>query len=89
MVRNEKITFERPEVILMFSFRYALGRKSMASVTVVDEVVSNWRKLSIEMKEQIKREITEAILHKKAGMQCDVDQWQRVLDLPITEETAR
>ncbi len=89
MVRNEKITFERPEVILMFSFRYALGRKSMASVTVVDEVVSNWRKLSIEMKEQIKRETTEAILHKKAGMQCDVDQWQRVLDLPITEETAR
>ncbi len=89
MTKNDKIVLENPASMLIFSFRYALGRMSVAVSMVADNIVDNWGSLHVRLKEQIKQEITEAILHKKAGMQCDVDQWQRVLDLPITEETAR
>lgn len=86
MSKNDKIIFERPATILMFAFRYALGRMTVASMTVADDIVENWSRLNLGLKIQIKREITEAVLHNVAGMQCDIDQWQRVLDLPITEK---
>ncbi len=86
MPRNDNVEFSSPVTILVFAFRYALGRKTMASLIVADDIVKNWDSLPVGLKEQIKREITEAIARNDAGMQCDIDQWQRVLDLPITSK---
>ncbi len=89
MKKNNRIVFYSPVSMLLFAFRYALGRMSIAPSVVADEIVAVWDELPVGTKEQMKREITEAISCDRAGMQCDIDQWQRVLDLPINKETEK
>jgi len=64
--------------ILMFAFRYAFGRTSMASLIMADELVDKWEQLTESTQKQIKQEI---ISHHDLGMDCDKQQWDRVLAL--------
>jgi purine-nucleoside phosphorylase len=66
--------------VLFFAFRYALGRKSMAVLTVVDELVKKWDSLPQTTKQQIKREIREC---HDLGMDYDKQQWERILCLDM------
>jgi len=66
---------------LVFAMRYALGRKSMAPSIVIEDVIYNWDKLSDYTKAQIKEEIQEAIDNQRAGMMCDVAEWEKLLRL--------
>ena len=64
--------------ILFFAFRYALGRKTMASMIVADELVNKWDELTESTQKLIKREILQ---HHDLGMDCSKQQWDRVLAL--------
>ena len=75
---NKKTEFN--EDITFYAFRYALGRMTYAVGEVVDYLIENWNKLQIQTKEKICIEIDKAIIEKRAGMECDVEQWQRILD---------
>ena len=67
--------------ILIFAFRYALGRKSTAVPIVAENLKRNWNKLSEFDKKQIKNEIKSAIKQNKAGMKMDVQIWTEILNL--------
>lgn len=64
--------------MLVMSFRYALGRRSTAPSTVADllrrygEVLETWQK------EQMARDIENAIFGNMAGDTCDVRVWREV-----------
>lgn len=67
--------------ILIFAFRYALGRMSTAPSIVVDELIKNWDGIHENSQRMIKEEICHAIKHNMAGMDCDVKTWEKVLNL--------
>ncbi len=68
--------------ILIYAFRYALGRRTYAVSDVVEALIENWDSLDKYSKELIKKEIK---LHEKCygnlGMECDKEQWYKILEL--------
>ena len=70
------------ETILVFAFRYALGRRSTAPGIVADHLIKQWAKLAPHSKAQVKEEINTAISRGYAGDPCDVETWRKVLDQP-------
>lgn len=77
-VRNYPI----PREIMIYAFRYALGRMSVAPSYVVEELEKQWPYLKSHDKALIKREIGQAIEDNSAGMACDVSEWRKVLNWP-------
>ena len=67
--------------ILFYAFRYVLGRMTYAVTTVVEELIVNWDEFDVNTQILIKKEILEAISDEKAGMQMDVDEWEKILKL--------
>lgn len=65
--------------ILFFAFRYALGRMSTAPSIMVEALKLNWDKFSESDQSQIKREIIQAIEGGRAGMECDIKEWEKLL----------
>ena len=72
--------------MLVFAFRYALGRMSTAPSIVVGELRRQWLALNEATRRQIHREIRDAIQYDAAGMDCDVGTWREVLRLPMSGE---
>jgi len=70
------------ETILVFAFRYALGRMTTAPWIVADHLIKQWANLAPHSRLQIREEIRTAINRSDAGHPCDVETWQKVLDLP-------
>lgn len=70
------------ETILVFAFRYALGRKSTAPGFVADVLTKRWSDLQPHSRLQVQREISSAIDMGEAGQPCDVETWKQVLALP-------
>jgi len=71
--------FEVNEEMVMYAFRYTLGRKTYSVLTVSDFLIDNWHRFKIHTKEQMLKEIEEAIDRGEAGMKCDIDNWKRIL----------
>jgi hypothetical protein len=69
------------EDIIFFAFRYALGRRTGAVSMVCDYLKEHWKELSVTTQKQIKHEIQETISKDQAGDQCDIANWQEILDL--------
>ena len=81
MIRyNEKI---EQILILMFAFRYALGRKSVAPSVVIEVITRNWETLHENNQKTIHAEIEEFldVMHDPE----DYSIWKQLLDLPISE----
>lgn len=76
-----KPTFPVNEDILVFAFRYALGRMTTAPGTVAATLTAHWDQLEWWTQRQIKREIEGAIGRGDAGRNCDVDTWRLILAL--------
>ena len=72
--------------ILIFAFRYALGRMSMAPLTVIEELKKHWGKIPPTAQKQIKTDITSAIEGGRAGMDCDVKTWSDFLMWTVKEK---
>ena len=64
-------------MFLMMSFRYALGRMTYAVGMVADTLEANVDRLSRDWREQIIRDIGDAIEEGRAGMSGDVERWTR------------
>ena len=67
--------------MVVFAFRYALGRRTGAVKVVVDQLSDLWLKLPHTDRTQIKQEIRRAIDQGEAGSDCDILEWQTVLEL--------
>jgi len=81
--------FEVDEEIIMYAFRYSLGRMTPAVANVTDVLINNWHRLKPHTMEQIVEEINEAIKKDRAGMDCDIIRWKAVLLLHEATQTYR
>lgn len=70
------------ETLLVFAFRYALGRRSAAPGIVADELIRRWPDMSVWSRQQIRNETADAIHRGNAGDFCDVVTWQKLLPPP-------
>ena len=74
------MTQQALELVLVYSVRYAMGRKSTAPSDVAEIVKKNWGKIRKETQAQIMREVKEAIRLADdkcslLGDKCDHDTW--------------
>jgi hypothetical protein len=67
--------------ILFYAFRYALGRSTYAVDIMVIELIVIWDVAPTQFKLDVCKEITEAITLNRAGMDMDVRNWNRILEL--------
>lgn len=65
-------------VFLMYAFRYALGRMTYAVGDVTSALLEHSDKLQQDWKEQIVRDIEEAVKYDRAGHQSDIEKWQQL-----------
>ena len=69
------------EITLSCAFRYALGSMTYVVSEVVEDILTNWDKISDGTKERFVKEITE---HRakfgQCGMDMDDQQWQKIID---------
>ena len=77
------IKIDQSRDILIYAFRYALGRMSYSVSIVRDEIARNWSQLSEGDRKLYHREIREAISNNRAGMECDIRTWSTILMLPV------
>lgn len=74
------VEFQRD--LLIYAFRYTLGRMTYAPHTVIGVLRNSWNKISTHDRELIQREIKEAIELGCAGMEFDAKAWATLLELP-------
>lgn len=82
-------TFARITVgteLLVYAFRYALGRRTYAVTDVAQALLEHGGALTADARRQIVTEIREAILGGRAGAVCDVDRWDEVAYALMAEE---
>lgn len=75
MKKDKKFLVERD--ILIYAFRYSLGRMTFAPIIVVDNIKANIDKISTGDIELYIREIKEC---SNYGMDCDKDLWTNFLE---------
>lgn len=66
--------------LLICSFRYALGRMTYIVSDIVDIIIHHKKDLQPNAKELMIREIKWALDHNQAGMRCDREEWERLLN---------
>lgn len=72
---------ELDQKYLFMAFRYALGRKTYVASYVAEEVIKKWFELEPQYRTRIQYEIRTAIEIGDAGMDMDVEEWEKVLRL--------
>lgn len=77
------------ESLLVYSFRYALGRMSYAVSDVATQIIKNKDVLHPHTKELIKREIRAAVECGEAGMEMDVEEWSNVYEELTDDERTK
>jgi len=66
--------------MVIWAFRYCLGRSTYAVSDCVSYLLENWKFLEEHTKELIVREIDEAFEKGHCGMRMDQEQWNRILE---------
>lgn len=66
------------ESLLVYSFRYALGRQTYAVHDVARAIIQHKHVLHPHTIRLIRKEIVEAVENGEAGMECDVEEWSNV-----------
>jgi hypothetical protein len=61
-------------IITIFAFRYALGRTSMAPLTVTDYILEKIDQFTRQEKDQMADEI-DSCSHVYLGHKCDIELW--------------
>lgn len=85
-MNKQLIPVEDQRDILIYAFRYTLGRMTYAPYTIITVLKQCWGELSDADKRLYQREIREAIELNKAGMDCDVQAWSEILKLEVGGE---
>ena len=73
------------EDILVYAFRYALGRKTYCVDDVTMSIRHNWDLLDTTTKKLIHKEVKSAIETNNYGMDMDKKEWLKILKLEIDE----
>jgi hypothetical protein len=73
---------------IMSAFRYALGRQSYIVGDTADMLVANRDALRLDWRQQIIRDIGDAIEDGRAGSSTDVETWTRCAEA-MAEPVAR
>ena len=68
-------------LMLVLSFRYALGRKTMVVGEVKDLIVNYKDVLNSRQRYCMKRDILEAVDYNQAGQEMDIKVWLEVLEV--------
>ena len=66
--------------LIIYAFRYALGRMTYSVSTMVSIIDKNWEHLSKSDRELIQREIRFVLEGECIGMKCDKEQWEAILN---------
>lgn len=66
--------------ILIYAFRYALGRSSYSVSTVSKIILDNWDIISESDKKLFNREILEAQETNNIGMEMDARSWMKIVN---------
>lgn len=74
------MVIEVDESILIYAFRYALGRMSYAVTDVASELEKNADKLDTRERKRTIREIEDALDAGRAGMPMDQERWREVAE---------
>jgi len=69
------------EEILLYAFRYALGRMTYSVRDVTKTINENFDSLSNRFKSTIKKEIIQKKEVDGLGMSCDQEEWLNILDV--------
>ena len=77
-----RTNIQEEQLMLMFAFRYALGRQSTAPSTVVDIIERNWDIIPKQDLKQIQKEIVE--YEKMFGL-SDIDKptWYKLVNKEV------
>ena len=75
-------------IMLMYAFRYALGRMSYSVGDVADALTAHAGDLRPDWRRQIIRDIDEAIEEGRAGMFIDAQRWRHVAGAMAAAERA-
>lgn len=75
-------------IMLMYAFRYALGRPSYSVGDVADALIAHASDLRPDWRRQIIRDIDEAIEEGRAGDFDDAQRWRHVADLIAAQDRA-
>lgn len=78
--RNQIIPDINQRDILIYAFRYTLGRSTYAPHTVMDVLKRAWFRLSKGDRNLYIREIREAEKQKRLGMEMDEKAWVRFVE---------
>lgn len=73
------VRVEVDPVLLVYAFRYALGRQTGAPHDVAQALIEHSDVLNDHDRDQIADEIIDAMTRGRAGGQPDVSAWWRVL----------
>ena len=66
--------------MVVWAFRYCLGRRTYAVSDCVENILAVWPSLSDKTRELIHREALKAIENDQAGMDMDKKEWQKVIN---------
>jgi hypothetical protein len=69
--------------MLIYAFRYTLGRRTYSTSTMSEHLRTYWEALPLPWQQLVQREIREAIESKCAGDECDIQTWRTVLALSL------
>ena len=72
--------FNVSEHMVMYAFRYALGRKTGAVIDVVEFLKDNWTLFNDFTQKQIQDEIKKAIEFGQAGSDFYIEMWKILLE---------
>ena len=61
------------------AMRYALGRKTYIVQVVCRALTNNAQNIRNDIKYKMSEEIAKAINSGEAGMDCDMEEWEKVL----------
>lgn len=75
------LTNEEINDLIVYAFRYCLGRRTYAVSTFVEIALKHWPAIQGRNRHLMQKEIREALASDSAGMDMDRQQWQRLLDV--------
>ncbi len=65
------------ETTIFCGFRYALGRMTYVVDSVASTIEEQIESISTKTLVLIRKEITDALVASNAGMQMDIDRWEK------------
>lgn len=74
------MTKDSLDILVIPALRYGLGRRTYITGMIADCLIRNKKDIRHDIRDLVVREIKRAVEEGNAGMQVDIDEWNRVID---------